>query len=240
MKQSFWKKILVFCGLGIGCLGLCACQTTSKDTPVIDKDLSTFQVMTAEDGKKYPRIKLIVNNTTIYDTKEFKVDVLVTYNDETPQETKSYTSPLIIGHGASGGILFSPTSEDYRLPDNTKSISFEKFTPTFFGVWETYLAWWIVAIVIVGISLIGNLIAVSKKNITIQDLRNIYASKLASSVSISIFILIICLFPLIFGSWVASLILLGALLSTVVVTGIVTWIRGLFIKKPPVDYTPKE
>ncbi|MCQ2796811.1 MAG: hypothetical protein MJ213_05920, partial [Bacilli bacterium] len=93
------------------------------------------------------------------------------------------------------------------------------------NVWETYMIWWILMIVISGISLISYSVTIFAKGLSADDLTKIMKQHNASTMITLMFVLIICLFPLMFSGWMVTVILLGGFLADIILAGALTAIR---------------
>ena len=225
MKKNFWKKLLAILGLGVAVFSMSACQSVEHNARVVPGQSEVKVAYDVGTGKFYADILIAVENPSIFDAKKFELS-WEAYNSEgtllPDLSGKIESREVRIAHGAYGYVVD-------KVDDIDPSVASIKVTGgpalAYYNVWETYLAWWIIAITVVSISLICYCATIFTKGLTREDMVNIFKENLANSIVFMLLLLIICLVPLMFSNWVVTCILLGSYASFLLLSGGVTLLR---------------
>ncbi|MCQ2787037.1 MAG: hypothetical protein MJ199_01390, partial [Bacilli bacterium] len=233
MKNGFFKKILLGATCLLGVLTMASCQSTSTSEAKFIKEQSNCEIIKvgSEGTTIHVRVSLAVVNNTIYDIKGgmFSFDVTHGSGESKTVETVGpyeVDSNFYIPHGGAGYIVDELVPQDQEKYLDVTNVVFSKAEVTkLTDVWETYMVWWILMIVISGISLISYSITIFAKGLSADDLAKIMKQHNASTMITLMFVLIICLFPLMFSGWMVTVILLGGFLADIILAGALTAIR---------------
>lgn len=230
MKNGFFKKILLGATCLLGVLTMASCQSTSASEAKFIKEQSTCEIIHVNQGETRVRVSLAVINNTIYDIKGGEVQFRVTHgesskSEETPFFKIENYSGFYIPHGVAGYIGSEITPDQTKYGDITRVEVAAANVTQLTDVWETYMVWWILMIVLSGISLISYSITIFAKGLSADDLAKIMKQHNASTMITLMFVLIICLFPLMFSGWMVTVILLGGFLADIILAGALTAIR---------------
>ena len=224
MKKSFLKKIMIAFTAFAGVFVMASCQTTDHNATV-PTQYSSVEVYTNSDGKKVATVTLAVNNPTIYNTTEitFKYDALDATNNVIGSE--EVTLPVGIRHGVAGAFAYAYTAKEGEAENVAKVKITEAHISGYQTVWQTYMPAFICAIVLASMSVLFFAIELFARKRSKAELKEMFAEHMASEVTILGLVLIICLIPLIFSSWVTTVVLLGAFVASIVVNGLLTLIK---------------
>lgn len=233
MKKGFLKKLAICLSLGLGVMTMAACQSTDQSQAKVDPkqcavNLVVKQEIVGTEVKPvyYAQGMIALLNNTIYDAKTWTLDYSIYYaiggETKAPVSITSEETTLYVVHGQGVGWFFDIKLDDaiqpYAHPELTLvKITVDGGTPVkFANLWESYIGWWVAAIVIVGVALIFFAASLFGKHLSKNEVADLFKGHVASSVVFSLFMLIICLFPLIFGAWFSTIILLLALAGSFV------------------------
>jgi len=230
MKKGFLKKILAAILLSFTVCGLASCQTADK-TATIVVERSAVEIFTKESqpGKKYFRTTVGVTNPTIYNVYGFEV-YYQAYNSEGAKIGGEEEVYLQIGvyHGQSGYVY-------YEGECASNLVSQVKITrageATYASLWDSYVVPFVIAIICVAFAILFFAIDLFRKKLTFAEVRELLAAKIASSLIVLLLLAIICIIPLLFSSWVVTLIIVGAYLAFILLALALTGIRSLACKK---------
>ncbi len=189
------------------------------------------------DGVEVKRLRLVicVENPTIYNAVEFAIDYAcydeydnpIEGTPEEPGSVKDYRIPMGVAHGVRGFVY-----SEFDTFDNLGKVVLENAKCTkYLSVWDTYLAWWIIMICVVGVATIFYSANLFARGLTADDLKRMFAENVASSLVVLGLCLIIAIIPLIFSSWVVTVIILGGYVGFLVLSGGMTAIRLSLAKK---------
>lgn len=228
-KRSFLKKLLLaFTALG-GVAAMASCQTTDHNAN-IPVEKCSVNVLTTADGKtKQAQVVIAVQNPTIYNTKA----VAFTYQCY-DIEGKSVGDPEVVNfdigirHGAAGYFGYTYNASVEANPEVAKVAKVaitEAHISDYYNLWETYMPAFIAMIVIAALSIGFFSFELFRPGHTKATLKELFAEHLASEFTVLGLVLIICLIPLIFSSWVTTVILLGGFGGSLLLTGLLTLIR---------------
>lgn len=254
MKGNFFKRIIAFLGLSLAVLTLGACQSTGHDARVIftESAVQLFDVTEGGVTRQKARSVLTVENNTIFNTKTWSLLLGINYTNPKTGEAvfSEFYNPsvdCVVAHGTIASVY----SEVYvdTIPflkevgvERVNNVSILKNSSllgsnyvtgcqTYYNVWDTYLAWWIVMICIVAVAWICYACVIFKRGLIKSDLGDVFSKHMGTIMITFGFMFLLCLFPLIVGSWFVTIILLLALLAVVVGFGIMTGLRALAMKK---------
>ena len=230
-KRSFLKKLLLaFTALG-GVMAMASCQTTDHNAN-IPVEKCNVGVLTTADGKtKQAQVVIAVQNPTIYNTKQIEFTYECYNKDDTPLYKEQVKLDIGIRHGAAGyfGYTYNAAIDDTQqgqlVGQVTRVAITEAHISDYYNLWETYMPAFIVMIVIAALSLGFFSFELFRPGHTKATLKELFAEHLASEFTVLGLVLIICLIPLIFSSWVTSVILLGGFGGSLLLTGLLTLIR---------------
>lgn len=227
MKKNFFKKLVCLLGLGMAVCTLGACQTVEKNAYVAEQSISGVTIVSdsANPNIRYAQATIAFVNPSIYDVKMFQIGYDMTFDDGRVL-TGTQSLPCRLKHGVAAATVLQ-----WRTEDNCKSIKLDSNTfkaTEYASIWETYLGWFIAVITLNVIGLLFFGVAMFKKNLTKEMIQENFRDHVANWLFISAAVLIICLFPLIFSSWVSTLILLGGCLAFFLLMVILTAVRLQF------------
>lgn len=224
MKKGFLKKLAICLSLGLGVMTLAACQSTNQTDAKIG--VTEFNIVQTSDGKYHAQGGIVLANNTIYNVKAWNVtytlieeeDKLLPSKEQKTIKETFYDEPGYVFHGQGGAIIIDKDLTGL-YDDGYKPISLRcegGVATQFDNLWNSYLGWWIAAIVIVGVALIFFAAELFGKHLSKNQIVDLFKGHVASSCVFAMFMLIICLFPLIFGAWFSTIILLIALAGSFV------------------------
>lgn len=228
MKKNIFTKIMAFFSIAFGAFALSSCQSVNAKEAVViieQPEVKIYVETTAAGSKRYGMSTVKVKNNTIYDVIDWTFTITVTDNDDVKKTTSS-VEIMPIGHGAQGYITFLE-----EIVYNVQSVTIDSIVMNSYrNVWQTYLGWWIVGFVIIGVSLAFFSVELFSGHVTKEDATAMFKEHVASMSFAFLFAFVLCLFPLFFGSWVSSLILIGSMLASILVAGLLTWFKALASK----------
>ena len=236
MKKSFFKKLMVALTAFGGMFVMASCQTTAQNAnvpieycsvAVLEEPSAT--VSGAKD--KIAVVTLAVQNPTIYNTTEitFKYQT-EDVNHQAIGNEETVVLPIGIRHGVAGAFSYTYRAKAGEADD----VQFVKITEAHISgyqtAWQTYMPAFIVAICLASLSVLFYGIEIFRKGLSKENAKEMFAEHLASEMTVLGLVLIICLIPLIFSSWVTTVVLLGGFVGAVVLSGLLTLIRIRFAK----------
>lgn len=229
MKKSLFKKIMIALTAFAGVFVMASCQTTEHNATV-PTQYSSVEVYTDGAGKKVATVTLAVNNPTIYNTTEitFTYQALDATDVKVGEET--VVLPVGIRHGAAGAFSYAYQAKEGEADNVTKVKITEAHISGYQTAWQTYMPAFIVAITLAALSVLFFGIELFRKGITKEQAKEMLSEHIASEMTILGLVLVICLIPLIFSSWVTTVILLGGFVGALVIAGLLTLIRMRFAK----------
>lgn len=233
MKKGFFKKLLAGLLLAIGAFSLAGCETTEK-TAEIKVNGSSYEISeVTQDSKKVKKLRLIllVENPTIYNATEFAISyqcfdtegnaIPATSDPETSGSWTDYPIKMGVAHGVKGYVY-----AEFETFDNLGKVTLSNGKCTkYANIWDTYLVWWILAIVVAGVASVFYSVDLFARGLTAEELKQKFADNVGSSLVILALLLLICLIPLLFSSWVVTLIILGGYVGFLLVSGTATAVR---------------
>jgi len=225
MKKSFFKKLMITLAAFSGVFVMSSCQRAdhSATIPVEHCEVTVFK--DESTGKKVATVTLAVNNPTIYNTKEitFKYEARDEYGVVIGSDT--VVLPIGIRHGVAGSFTYAYTAKDGEA-DQVRTVKItEAKISGYQTLWETYMASFLIAIILASLSIIFFGFELFRRGLSKQDLKDLFAQHMVSEFAILGLVLLICLIPLIFSSWVTTVILLGGFAASMLATGIMSLIR---------------
>lgn len=229
MKKSFLKKIMIALTAFAGVFVMASCQTTEHKATV-PTQYSSIEVYTDQAGKKVATVTLAVNNPTIYNTTEitFTYEALDATDAKIGEET--VVLPIGVRHGVSGAFSYAYQAKEGEADNVAKVRITEAHISGYQTAWQTYMPAFIVAITLAALSVLFFGIELFRRGITRESAKELFAEHLASEMTVLGLVLVICLIPLIFSSWVTTVILLGGFVGAVILAGLLTLIRMRFAK----------
>ena len=236
--RKFWKKIFVAASLFLGAIALTGCQSVEHNAYIAEQSVSTNIYIDQGTGEKYCLVTMGFVNPSIYDVTQFTLDIELFKNVGTQTSPvwdpvcPKYTDTMDVRlkHGSSALATFSVKIEpEYSVTEYVKLSNFK--ATAYDNIWGSYIAWWICGIVCAGLGLFFYMLTLIRRHMTKNDLIEGLREHIASSSVFAVFILILCIFPLIFGSWVSALILVGCYLAFILGAGLFTFARGLLTKE---------
>ena len=233
MKKGFLKKLAICLSLGLGVMTLAACQSTDQNQAAVVPQQTVCNLISKREAVGdqvvdvlYVQAGIAIANNTIYDAKTWYISYEITYKiGESAPSVYKDDSPeraLYVVHGAAGYLGIEAKLDDELQPyiHPNVTVASVKITGgkavTFANLWESYIGWWIAAIVIVGVALIFFAAELFGKHLSKNQIVDLFKGHVTSSCVFAMFMLIICLFPLIFGAWFSTIILLIALAGSFV------------------------
>jgi len=228
MKHKFGKILLSLLCLG-GVLGMTGCQSADHTAKVPTQECSVKIEVNAQTGEKTGLVTLGIVNDTIYNMLETEITYQC-YVGETPYESPiKATVSTPVRHGAAGYLVYTVEVEKSSL------VTYVKITDTkvtkYQTLWQTYMVPFIIMFVVSGIALIFFAVEIFAKGLSKETVKEMFKARLASSLFTLGLILVICLIPLMFSSWVVTLILLGGFAGTLLLSGLMTLIRMAAAKR---------
>ena len=228
MKKSFLKKILIALTAFTGIFVMASCQTTDHNA-IVPSDKCLVDVY-EKDGQKTAVVQIAVSNPTIYNTSELQFTYEALDANDVVLGSEIVTLPIGIRHGAAGVFAYSYTAKPGEA-DNVKKVRITNSSVTAYqSLWQTYMPAFIVAICLASLSVLFFGIEMFRRGITKEMAKEMFAEHIASELTILGLVLIICLIPLIFSSWVTTVILLGGFGAAILLTGLLTLLRIRFAK----------
>ena len=235
--MKLFKKLIACFGIALAAFSLAGCQTTDKNATIRVED-SSYQIMTVQrDGVEVKRLRLVicVDNPTIYNAIEFAIDYAcfdahglpIIGTPDQPGVAIDYRIKMGVAHGVKGYVY-----SEFDTFDNLASVKLANPKCTQYQtVWDTYLAWWVIMICIVGVATIFYSANLFARGLTAEDLKRMFADNVTSSLVVLGLCLIIAIIPLIFSSWVVTLIILGGYVGFLLLSGGMTALRLALAKK---------
>lgn len=237
MKKSILQKIMIAFAAFAGVFAMASCQSANQSDAKIPTQESSVRIVEEKvDGKteKYADVILCIDNNTIYNIDQASFSYVIHFNDGTPDEVVenelTEKGAAILKHGVRGylGYRLRLTNTDYA---NAEKITITKVDIVGFqSLWQTYIVPFIAMICVAGLSILFFAIELFRKGITKETAKEMFKEHLASEMTVLGLILIICFIPLIFSSWVTTVILLGGFVGALLVTGLLTLIKTSFSK----------
>ena len=235
MKIGFFKKVCAALLFAVGAFALAGCQTSDKNVGlrILDSSYQIIEVQPVTPGAKVTkRLRLVmsIENPTIYNAVDFTISyrcydtndlpIPRTDNPHTSGSWENYPINMIVGHGVNG-VVYS----EFDTFDNLGRVEVYDGNYRYQSVWETYFAWWISMFVIVGVAVLFYSVDLFARGLTAEELKQRFTDNVASSLVVLALLLIICIIPLIFSSWVVTLIILGGYVGFLLLSGAATAAR---------------
>ncbi|MBQ0009131.1 MAG: hypothetical protein KBS97_02530 [Firmicutes bacterium] len=231
MKKSFLKKLMIALTAFTGVFVMASCQSGSKSDAKIPTQESSVKIVEQTiDGKleKFADVVLCIDNNTIYNIDQASFSYIVHFNDgkeEVVENELTAKGETIVRHGVRGYLGYR-----LRLTD-TEYAAAEKVTITkvevvgFRSLWETYMPAFIAAIVLGSLSILFFAFELFGRKHSKEELKEMFKEHMASEFTILALVLVICLIPLIFSSWVTTVVLLGTFVVSILVNGLLTLLK---------------
>jgi len=231
MKLNKLNKFLALCIAGLGVFFMTSCESAERNAYV---DLKQTTVTVYEEqpatGKSYALASIGVVNNTIYNV--YAIDLTYQMFDAAKTqigETTTVRTNCFIRHGVAGYLVFD---QKFDTSLGIKSIEIIEAKPSSYAsLWQTYVVPFTIAIIAAVISTIVFGARLFVGGMTREDVKDLFRERLSSTLVTVALVLIICLIPLMFSNWVVTLILVGAVLSTILLSGLLTLIKMATIKK---------
>lgn len=234
MKIGFFKKVCAALLFAVGAFALAGCQTSDKNVGlrILDTSAQILKVKDPTSGRESKRLRLVlsIENPTIYNAVDFTISyrcydeldqpIPRTDNPHTSGSWENYPINMIVGHGVNG-VVYS----EFDTFDNLGRVEVYDGNYRYQSVWETYFAWWISMFVIVGVAVLFYSVDLFARGLTAEELKQRFTDNVASSLVVLSLLLIICIIPLIFSSWVVTLIILGGYVGFLLLSGAATATR---------------
>jgi len=221
--KSIFKKLCALFAIGFAAFALGSCASVNHDATIKIKE---YTIITTQAGDKMVQGCLEVYNNTIYNTKKISYKVIGYNKTGDIVETISEENvDFAVRHGTAGAMFFQD-----KINHDIASFEGEGMFTEYYNVWETYLGMWVAGIILVAISVTIYTVSICRSGLRRGELGQMMKDKVATLSFVFLFTLIICMFPLIYGSWVSTLILVGSFVSAGVLCLGVTGIRAATIK----------
>lgn len=227
MKHKFSKFLLAL--LMLGGIGLASCQKASHTASVPTNECQVKIVEDAQTHKRTAVITLGLLNDTIYNVEQVSLTYNVYNGNSVVLLDQKDNVDIFVRHGVAGYLSYT-----YQVP-NELVCDAVKITHTevtkYSSLFDTYMVPFIVMFVLAGFGIMFFAIDLFKGGITKEGVKELFREKMFSSLTIMALVVLICLIPLMFSSWVVTLILVGGFLGVSLVCGLLTLIRMAFLKK---------
>lgn len=234
MKSKSLKILLAGLLMGVGAFAMTACQTT-EHTAVVPTQECSVKILTEGDPtspKKYAEVVIGVANPTVYNVKQIEI-TWQAYDGLDPLGSPSTDQlDVFVGHGVGGYVAYRLNVDPAGPYRTATSVTIKEARVTKYQtLFETYMAPFIISFVLVGFSLVFFAFEIFRGGLTKEYLANRMREKLASYLIILALCILICLIPLMFSSWVTTLILVGGFVASFVLCGVMALIRLAFVKE---------
>lgn len=204
---------------------LCSCQSTNKKESSLD--YGNLEQADFEYREDINRTQIIFNitltNNTIYSFDSFDINLNL-YSDSSVVDTNTYTFNASVRNGDTytGNFVFYADGK-------IDSIGFVSWSANYNSIWETYITWFIVSIILVSIAFVIYLIAMIINDWDFDDIAEFFENSILDA-----FILIIPLGAVISGiitsHWVPVLIVACAVVIFVLLALIAHLIKHIISK----------
>ena len=233
MKKKSLKVLLAGLFIGISAFALAGCQTTGHNAVIPPDGCEVRVVADQATGKKTAVVTLGIANPTIYNITEVELSYDCYKNGVgAPVYTGSDKINVFVSHGVGGYISYTLSEDRYPGLASIDYVTFSENKVTKYQtLFETYMAPFIISFVLVGFSLIFFAFEIFRGGLTAEYLRARMKEKLASYLTILALTLLICLIPLMFSSWVTTIILICGFAASFLLCGLMSLLRMAFIKK---------
>ena len=188
---------------------LCSCQSTNKKESSLDYgDLEQADFEYREDINRTQIIfNITLTNNTIYSFDSFDISLNL-YSDSSVVGTNIYTFNASVRNGDTytGNFVFYADGK-------IDSIGFVSWSANYNSIWETYIIWFIVSIILVSIAFVIYLIAMIINDWDFDDIIDSIAEFFENSILVAIILIIpfgAVIFGIITSHWVPVLIVVGA------------------------------
>lgn len=231
MKRKSFKALFAGLLMAIGAVAMTGCQTADHSAVVPTQECKV-QILTDGTGNKFAEVVLGIANPSIYNVTQVEI-TWQAYEDTTPIG-EPQTDPLnvYVGHGVGGYVKYRLDVDPAGPYSDVTMVHITKTNVSKYqSLFETYMAPFIIMFVVVGLSLCFFAFEIFRKGLTAEYLANRMREKLASYLTILALTILICLIPLMFSSWVTTLILVGGFLVSFLLCGLMALIRMAFAKK---------
>lgn len=234
MKKKSLKVLLAGLLMGIGAFALSGCQTTDYSAVVPTQECKVTIMQDQGTGNKYAEVVLGIANPTIYNVTEISVTWAAYEEDSDTPITAPSTDAIgvYVSHGVGGYVAYRLNIDPHGPYKDAASVKISKAEATkYMSLFDTYMAPFIISFVLVGFSLIFFAFEIFRGGLTAEYLRTRMKEKLASYLTILALTILICLIPLMFSSWVTTVILVCGFAASFLLCGLMALIRMAFIKK---------
>lgn len=234
MKKSFFKKIMVALTAFTGIFVMASCQSTNQtDAKIPESSVQIVEQKINDQIEKFADVVLGIDNNTIYNIDQASFSYIIEFNDgrtEVVSNELTQKGQTVIRHGAKGYLAYRLRLTDTEYANASKVTITDVKVVGFRSAWETYMPAFIVSICLASLSVLFFGIELFRRGMTKESAKELFAEHIASEMTILGLVLIICLIPLIFSSWVTTVVLLGGFVSAILLAGILTFVRMRFIK----------
>jgi len=227
MKSKFGKFLLSLLCVG-GIFGLTACQSAGHTATVPVDQCEVKIIRDEQTDEKTAVVTLGINNNTIYNTSEITISYQCYSGDDKYEAVQTEKLPIGIRHGAAGYLSYTVKVE------KTSPVTGVKITKAeitgYQSLWDTYVVSFILMFIAVGVALVFFGVEIFAKGLTKEDVKEVFKERLGSTMFTLGLVLLICMIPLMFSSWVVTLILLGGFVGTILLSGVMTLIKMATVK----------
>lgn len=229
MKKSFLKKIFVALTAFTGVFVMASCQSANQaDAKIPESSVQIIEQKINDKEEKFADVVLGIDNNTIYNVDQASFSYVIEFNDgRTEVVTNELTAKgeTIIRHGAKGYLAYRLRLTDTEYANASKVTITDVKIVGFRSLWETYMPAFIAAIILGSMSILFFAIELFARNRSKDELKEMFREHMFSEFAILGLVLVICLIPLIFSSWVTTVTLLGTFVASILVNGLLTLLK---------------
>ena len=204
---------------------LCSCQSTNKKESSLD--YSNLEQADFEYREDINRTQIIFNitltNNTIYSFDSFNISLNL-YSDSSVIDTNTYTFNASVRNGDTYTKNFV-----FYADGKIDSIGFVSWSANYNSIWETYIIWFIVSIILVSIAFVIYLIAMIINDWDFDDIAEFFEN----SVLVALILIIpfgAVILGIITSHWVPVLIVVGAVVTFVLLALLAHLIKHIISK----------
>jgi len=153
-NKSLWLKLFILPIILMMVLFLGGCSTTEKASYMgVDEELTYSCKYYESTDETMIMWESYIKNSSIYNMKEYTV-VFDIYQDETVvYENKTLSYSKTIRHGSTSDL-----NNYFYVSGEVNKIEFVMWHADFDNIWNSYKAWWIVAISITAVALVLSIV----------------------------------------------------------------------------------
>ena len=224
--KKFWKRFLAILGFGVAVLSLSACQSSNRAESTIDTNGSYCSLTYEADGTPHCIATICIKNNTIYNVKNYSITAVVIDEHKTELEPVTFVTEWGCAHGFSGYVTFAPFRLENPAYKNATGVKIIDASPcSFQDVWETYMPWWIITITVFSIATLFYAFELFGAHHSKEEIIESFKGHMATMLVSMLIVFLICFIPLMFSSWVVSVILLGGFGAFAVVSGLLSFCK---------------